>query len=54
MTLLITLNKKHICNVAFINVISKVVIRKVFISIVVVSTAIKVFYYKKVLLYWRR
>ncbi len=26
-------NSKHICNVAFINVISKVVIRKVFISI---------------------
>jgi hypothetical protein len=30
MTLLITVNKKHICNVAFINVISKVVIREVF------------------------
>ena len=37
MTLLITENKKHTCNVALINVLSKVVIRKVFISIVVVS-----------------
>jgi hypothetical protein len=37
MTLLITVSKKHKCNVAFINVISKVVITKVFISIVIVS-----------------
>ncbi len=40
MTLLITVNKnisKHICNVTFINVISKVVIGKVFISIVILS-----------------
>ena len=37
MTLLITVNKKHICIVTFINVISKVVISKVFIYIVVVS-----------------
>ncbi len=29
---------KHICNVTFINVISEVVITKVFISIVVVSS----------------
>ncbi len=33
MTLLLTVNKKHICNVAFINVISKVVISNVFLSI---------------------
>ncbi len=39
MTLLITANKKkHRCNVAFINVISKVVIsNKVFLSIVVMT-----------------
>ncbi len=37
MTFLITVNKKQICIVAFINFISKVVIGKVFISIVVVS-----------------
>jgi hypothetical protein len=36
MTFLITVNKKHICNIEFINVISKVVLCKVFISIVVV------------------
>jgi hypothetical protein len=34
-----TANQKHICNVAFINVISKDVISKVFISIVAVSSA---------------
>ena len=34
-TLLITVNKKQMCNVALINVISKVIISKVFISIVV-------------------
>ncbi len=32
MTLIITKNKKHISNVTFINVISRVVIIKVFIS----------------------
>jgi hypothetical protein len=37
MTLLITVNKKHICNVTFINVINKVSISKVFITTVVVS-----------------
>ncbi len=37
MTLLKTVNKKHICNVAFINDVVKVIISKVFISIVVVS-----------------
>jgi hypothetical protein len=37
MTLLIKVNKKHICNVTFINVINKVSISKVFITIVVVS-----------------
>jgi hypothetical protein len=36
MTLLITVNNKHIFNVAFINVISKVIKSEVFISIVVV------------------
>jgi hypothetical protein len=40
MTLLITVNKKQICNVVFINDISKVVISKVFISIIVVSEKI--------------
>jgi hypothetical protein len=35
MTLLITVNKTHICNVTFINVTGKVVISKVFISIAV-------------------
>jgi hypothetical protein len=35
--LLITVKEKRICNVAFMNVISKVVISEVFISIVVVS-----------------
>jgi hypothetical protein len=37
MTLLITVNKKHICNFPFINIISKVVISKVFINIAIVS-----------------
>ncbi len=37
MTLLTTVNKKHICNVPFIYVIGKVIISKVFISIFVVS-----------------
>ncbi len=36
MALLITVNKKHICNVAFIIVISEVIIITVVISIVVV------------------
>ncbi len=34
MTLLITVNKKHICNVTFINFMSKVITSEVFISIV--------------------
>ncbi len=37
MTLLITVNRKHLCNVTFMNILSKVVISKVFISIVIVS-----------------
>jgi hypothetical protein len=37
MTLLITINKKHMHNVAFINAICKAVISEVLISIVVVS-----------------
>jgi hypothetical protein len=37
MTLLITVNKKPICNVLFTNVISRVIIGKVFLSIVTVS-----------------
>ncbi len=37
MFLITTLYTKHICNVAFDNVISKAVLSKVFISIVVVS-----------------
>jgi len=37
MTLLITANKKRICNVAFISVICKVVTSKVVITIEVVS-----------------
>jgi hypothetical protein len=37
MTLLITANKKRICNVAFISVINKVVTSKGIISIVVMS-----------------
>jgi hypothetical protein len=36
MTLFITINKKHMCNVTFTNVIGKVVISKLCISIVVV------------------
>ncbi len=36
MTLLITIYKKHVCNV-FINVISKLIASKVYISIVVMS-----------------
>ncbi len=35
MSLIITVNENHICNVAFINNISKVVISKAIISIVV-------------------
>jgi hypothetical protein len=35
MTLLIPVNKKYIRNVVFINVISKVIMGKIFISIVV-------------------
>ncbi len=34
---LIKVNKKHICDVTFINVISKVVKIKVYISIVIIS-----------------
>jgi hypothetical protein len=41
MTLLIRVSTKHICNVALINVTSKVVIRRVFMSIVVVSKDIE-------------
>jgi len=37
MTLMIAVNKRQICNVAFINVINKVAITKVFTSIVIVS-----------------
>ncbi len=37
MTLLVTVNKKLRCNVAFINVINKVIVSKAFISIFVVS-----------------
>ncbi len=37
MNLLITVNKKQICNFAFINVISKIIISKALISIVVVT-----------------
>ncbi len=40
MTLLITLSKKHICNVEFINVISEVIISKVIISKVIISKVI--------------
>jgi hypothetical protein len=39
MILLITENKKEACNVAFFNVMGKVVMRKVFISIVVSKMA---------------
>ncbi len=42
MTLLRTVNKKLICNVQFINVISKFVISKVFIGIVIVSHIVSV------------
>ncbi len=41
MTLLKIVNKKHICKVPFINFINKVDISKVFISIVVVSSLVK-------------
>ncbi len=34
---MIVVNKNHVCNVTFINVLSEVVMSKVFISIVVVS-----------------
>ncbi len=37
MTLLKTVNKKHVYNVTFIHVISRVVISKAFINIVIVS-----------------
>jgi hypothetical protein len=37
MTLFITVNAKHLCNVVFINVISYIVISKVFISITVLK-----------------
>ncbi len=37
MTLLITVNEKHISNAASINVIGKVIISDVFISIIVMS-----------------
>ncbi len=40
MTLLIPLSKKHICNVAFINVLSEVIISKVIISKVIISKVI--------------
>jgi hypothetical protein len=40
MTLLITVNKIHKCNVIFIDVISKVVISKVVISKVVISKVV--------------
>jgi len=39
MTLLVTVNKKHICNAVFIIVIINVIISKVFIRIVVISRA---------------
>jgi hypothetical protein len=37
MTALITVNKNHTCNVAFINAIGKFIIGKVFIRIIIVS-----------------
>ncbi len=37
MNLLITVNKKHVCDVTFINAISKIIISKVLISIVIGS-----------------
>jgi hypothetical protein len=37
MTVLITVDNKHVCNVAFINVISNVIISKVIVSIEVVA-----------------
>jgi hypothetical protein len=37
MTLLITINKKCTCDDAFVNIISKVIISKVFIIIIVLS-----------------
>ncbi len=40
MTLLVTVNKKHICNDAFINVIRKVAISEVVISKVFKSSII--------------
>ncbi len=45
MTLPITVNNKNICNVMLINDKSKVVISKVFISIVIVSRSPKPFQY---------
>ncbi len=45
MTLPITVNNKYICNVLLINVKSKVVISKVFISVVIVSRLPKTFQY---------
>ncbi len=41
MTLIVILNKKHTCNVKFINVIVTVIISNVFISTVVVSKFVK-------------
>ncbi len=41
MTLLLTLNKNHICNVAFIIVISKVIMSKFFIGIVTVALFVR-------------
>ncbi len=40
MALLITVNKKHVYKVAFINVISKLIISKIFKSIVIVSLSL--------------
>jgi hypothetical protein len=41
MTLHMTINKKHVCNLTFVNVISKVIMNKVFISIDVLSKTCK-------------
>jgi hypothetical protein len=41
MTVLKTVNKKHTRNVEFISVISNVVISKVFINIVILSSKLK-------------
>ncbi len=42
MTLLITINKKHIRNAAFINVISKVVLSNVFKRSVIYSASLNI------------